>query len=73
VTDTLPPFGMFTQHVPFGLVGHSLTSIDCEDPLIVTLPVPGVPTGLPTTTVSVWLITVIVPLRSAVPEFGAAL
>ena len=42
------------------------------EPLTVTEPVPGVPVGSPKMTVRVWFITVIVPSKSALFEFGVA-
>jgi hypothetical protein len=47
--------------------------VQYADPLIVTEPVPGVPTALPTTTITVWLATVITLLKLLLVVPGAAL
>jgi hypothetical protein len=49
-----------------------LTVSECGDPWMVTVPVPGVPTALPTITVRVWPITVMMPLKLASWFPGAA-
>ena len=41
-------------------------------PVMVIEPIPGVPTGLPRITVSVWLITVTFAMRSVPPVFAEA-
>lgn len=55
--------------------GSQLVSHTCFDrgpPLTVIDPVPGVPTGSPTTTFRVWLITVTVPKRLVFPVLDDA-
>lgn len=48
------------------------TSLNLAKPEIAIPPLPGVPIGLPNTTVRVWSIMVIVPIRLAVPVFAPA-
>src|SRR5208283_633599 len=77
-----PP--MFTQMVPLSVMYCVHTSLQeglqpgvqitakLGAPVMVTVPVPGVPTGLPSITVSVWLITVTIARRSVLPAFAGA-
>src|SRR5271157_3527259 len=70
--ETLPPLGTVYGQFTTGVPAQGLIVTDCGPPTIVTVPTPGVPVVLPSITVSVSPITLMMPVRSRLVVFCAA-